>query len=115
MSHSATGGLQFDHVAESQRAQAGTDRQFDVSTCKPWCYGEGGRSACEAVNRQLANVEDWAYAACPSGLIYRKDLSIDVLHRHFSCRCKPLCYACHGKISGARQLGVPRAERTSIT
>ena len=62
--------------------------------------GPNGKTACFAVNELVGNKA--MAGTTPSDLIRNQKLSIEVLHRHFACRCVPVCVACHGKITGRR-------------
>ena len=94
---SNTSALQFDHTAENQRASV-WGLKWDTRTCKSWCMGPDGKTSCFAVNELVGNQE--MAATTPTDLIRKYGLSIEVLHRHFACRCVPVCASCHGRISG---------------
>jgi hypothetical protein len=109
---SNTSALQFDHTAENQRVGV-WGQKWDTRTCKSWCMGPDGKTACFAVNELVRN--QTMAATVPTDLIRNQMLSIEVLHRHFACRCVPVCASCHGRISGRRARSAAEATAAVCT
>ena len=82
-----------------ERTDAIKNGGWNTDECIVSCGG-----ACQIVNTMCLAVSTERVGAAPSSLsvvqALRKD---DVLKRHWNCRCRPLCVACHNRQPNIRK------------